>query len=181
MLYISLHVSYLKSSHVFKVCCFKVEHQSNNNLMHPEVCVRCIALNISFLLVFFIFGYITWLRVFLLSGVRMYTRIKLLSLKEAQLAIYIYRIQFSNYSEILEYAYEHRCKRGGFFCSRTIVDSITCVPPSPPPHTHKTLMTKYMFTESIFVFWLHHQQNISRNFFIMIKLYDKRITSHLHD
>lgn len=143
MLYNSLHVSYLKSSHVFKVCCFKVEHQSNNNLMHPEVCVRCIALNISFLLVFFIFGYITWLRVFLLSGVRMYTRIKLLSLKEAQLAIYIYRIQFSNYSEILEYAYEHRCKRVFFFfCSRTIVDSITC---APPPNSN----------DQIYVYWKH--------------------------
>lgn len=43
----------MKSLHLFKLCGFKLKHQSNDNLIHLEICVWCIALNISFLLVFF--------------------------------------------------------------------------------------------------------------------------------
>lgn len=50
------------------------------------------------------------------SGVRMYTRIKLLILKEVQLSIYI-EFNFEIIQTILEYAYEHRCKRGVFFAA----------------------------------------------------------------
>lgn len=73
----------------------------------------------------------------------MYIRIKLFSLKEVQLLIYI-EFNFKIIQKFQNMYMKIDVKVLLFFCSRMIVDSIMCV-------FFMILMIKYMFIESIFI------------------------------